>query len=248
MAAGSQDLAQVRGTLVTIAAAAWLLIGVDTVSMGGSAGHGDAAAGGPLELVSLAAGLLLMLAAMMLPLLAAPVYHLWSRSLARRRGRVITLFVVGYFAGWLAAGGLLTAVAGTLRHAVPGPALAVVVASMLVWHTTPARTRCLNRTHSHPAQPAFGLAGDVAVLRFGLTHALWCIATCWALMLLTLVAGPRAEPVVMAAVAFWLVAERLERPAPPRWGLQIPTTVARQVLRGRPPASALRGRTRRTAS
>ena len=48
---------------------------------------------------SLALGWALMLAAMMAPVLIAPVRHVRDRSFARRRTRSIGLFVAGYVSG-----------------------------------------------------------------------------------------------------------------------------------------------------
>jgi predicted metal-binding membrane protein len=219
----TREQALVRGPLLTIAATAWLLNAIDTVSNGGSAAHGASGGGRPMGLASTAAGWLLMLAAMA-PLLTEPVRHLRVRSLARRRARVITLFVVGYLGVWLVACGALTDVAGLIARTGPAPA-ATALAVALAWGSTPARGRCLNRAHAHPALPAFGLAGDLAALRFGLAHGVWCVGTCWALMLLPLVVIPAAAPAVMAGVALWLVVERLAGPEPPAWGLRVPAAV-----------------------
>jgi predicted metal-binding membrane protein len=231
MTAGTEDLAQVRRSLHTIAALAWLLIAVETISGGRSMEHRDLAAIGISALPSLAASWLLMLTAMMTPLLGEPVVHLRARSLARSRTRVVILFTSGYLTIWLIAGGVLSAVATTLLRAGPAPALAAVLTAGLAWHATPARGRCLNRTRGHPALPAFGRASNLAAVRYGFTHAGWCVGTCWAPMLLPLVVVPDIEPVVMGAAALWLTAERLERPTPPRWRLPVPTAAARTTLR-----------------
>ena len=56
---------------------------------------------------SMAAGWALMLVAMMSPTLIAPIGHIFERSFKSRRARSVTLFVVGYAASWMAAGGVL---------------------------------------------------------------------------------------------------------------------------------------------
>ena len=48
-----------------------------------------------------------MLLAMMPPLVAPPLLHVWHRSLPRRRLRAVALFVLGYACVWLTAGALL---------------------------------------------------------------------------------------------------------------------------------------------
>src|ERR1700681_437080 len=58
----------------------------------------------------LAAGWALMVAAMMSPLLVAPLRHVRDRSFARRRAWSMLLFVAGYLAVWMTAGAALQAV------------------------------------------------------------------------------------------------------------------------------------------
>jgi predicted metal-binding membrane protein len=55
---------------------------------------------------ALLGGWLLMLVAMMLPTLAAPLLHVHQRSFRQRRPRALTLFALGYFGVWLLAGGV----------------------------------------------------------------------------------------------------------------------------------------------
>ena len=69
----------------------------------------------------LASGWALMLAAMMLPVVAAPLRHVRDRSFARRRSRATLLFILGYFAVWMAAGLVLQLVALTALWVVPMP-------------------------------------------------------------------------------------------------------------------------------
>src|ERR1700760_2387441 len=52
-------------------------------------------------------GWALMLLAMMPPLLAAPLTHVWRSSLPRRRIWSVLQFAIGYAAVWLAVGPLL---------------------------------------------------------------------------------------------------------------------------------------------
>ena len=59
----------------------------------------------------LAADWALMFAAMMPPLVIAPLRHIRDRSFAKRRARAMLLFVAGYAGVWLAAGVVLEAMA-----------------------------------------------------------------------------------------------------------------------------------------
>ena len=167
---------------------------------------------------TLALGWALMLTAMMLPLLAAPVRHVRSRSLARRRGRAVALFVSGYALVWLAAGGVLMALALALRLALQGSVLPLVVTLPVVvaWQASPLKQRCLNRCHARPSLGAFGAAADRDAFLYGAMQGLWCVGACWALMLLPLLVA-HGHIVAMAAVALWQAGERLDRPQPPAW-------------------------------
>jgi predicted metal-binding membrane protein len=156
----------------------------------------------------------------MLPVLAAPLRHVRDRSLARRRGRAMLLFVLGYFAVWMAAGALLQGLALTARSLVPLPlagfGLAFAIAIAIIWQVSPAKQWCLNRCHRRPQLAAFGLAADRDAFNFGLTSGASCTGACWALMLMMLLAG-EGQLLAMIAVTLLVFAERLEAPAPLTW-------------------------------
>lgn len=166
----------------------------------------------------LASGWALMVAAMMAPLVVAPLRHLRDRGLARRRGRAMLLFVGGYATVWMTVGVGLRTVALAVRWAVPMPliCLGLAAAAVTVWQVSPARQWCLNRCHRHPHLAAFGMAADRDAFHFGLSHGAACAGACWALMLLPLVVG-QGHILAMLAVTLFVFAERLERPAPLAW-------------------------------
>jgi predicted metal-binding membrane protein len=87
------------------------------------------------------------------------------------------------------------------------------------WQCSPVKQRCLNRCHAHGELAAFGAAADVGVLRFGVTHGIWCVGACWALMLVPLLL-PRGHVVAMVAATVLIVSERLEQPRPLRWQIR----------------------------
>lgn len=164
---------------------------------------------------------LLMLLAMMPPLLAEPVKHLWDRSLARRRPRAIAMFAASYAAVWMGAGVVLTAAAVALKALVgavwlAAPALAAAIA--LLWQVAPAKQICLNRCHRLPRLSAFDWAADRDCLRYGLVAGSWCVGACWALMLVPLVAD-RAHVAAMAVGALFLLIERQTPARPAKWRL-----------------------------
>lgn len=185
----------------------------------------------------------LMVVAMMVPLLGPPIRHVLAASLARRRARSVAEFLVGYLGMWVVVGAAMMALPEVV-DVRPGVAVTVAGTVAAVWQVSPIKQRCLNRLHAHPALPAFGPAADCAAVRFGLTHAGWCVGACWSLMVLAVVVPGWSLP-AMALVTLWLAAERLERPELPAWRLRVPGKGARLVvartrsaLRGAPGLSA----------
>jgi predicted metal-binding membrane protein len=179
---------------------------------------------------TMAAGWAIMLVAMMLPVLSAPVRHVIQRSLAARRVRAVALFVAGYAALWLAAGVPLVAVSLAARSsASPLTAAGLVALGVLVWQASPLKQVCLNRLHGHPALAAFGLAADVDALRFGLWHGFWCVGSCFGVMLLPML-FPSLHLLGMVLASFWMWGEQLERPALPSWRWRVPLKALRLVV------------------
>lgn len=171
----------------------------------------------------------LMFAAMMVPLIGAPVLHVRERSFANRRRRATALFVAGYGVPWIAAGIVLLLASSWVLAAESSLLLVVTIAAIAVWQCSPMKQRCLNRGHAHTELSAFGVKADLDALRFGLGHAWWCAGSCFALMLLPMLLT-RGHLAVMAGVTLWLAGERLERPAPPRWRLRGPAHVVRIIV------------------
>jgi predicted metal-binding membrane protein len=240
MTPAARGRSQVRVPVLFISAAAWVLLVAEPRGTALHTHHLAAMDGTTPSLdslglllahnppASLAMGWALMLAAMMAPVLIAPVRHIRDRSFSRRRARAIVLFVAGYAAIWMAAGAMLLALALAVRQAAPESSLPLAMGTIiaLVWQFSPVKQRCLNRCHAHGELAAFGLAADIDALCFGWTHGVWCAGSCWALMLLPLLVS-RGHVATMAAVALWLSAERLDRPMPLCWRLRGPRKAAR---------------------
>lgn len=212
---------RVQAPLLAIAAAASAALALAPSGGAHGAMHGGHRA--PLPLLAEAA---LMFAAMMVPLGGAAVRHVRDRGLARRRGRAVALLVAGYAPPWVAATAVLLAAAAWIAAARSAAVLALAVLAVTLWQCSPLKQLCLNRCHAHPPLAAFGPRADLDVLRFGWSHAGWCIGSCWALMLPPMLLG-RGHLVAMAAVTLWLAGERLDKPARPRWRLRGPVNVVR---------------------
>jgi predicted metal-binding membrane protein len=168
----------------------------------------------------------LMIAAMMLPLIIAPLRHVRDRSFARQRARATILFVAGYGVMWMIAAVVLQLIAVAARWAAPTPLLCfgLAVITAILWQVSPTKQWCLNRCHRRPHLAAFGAAADRDAFDFGLTNGASCAGSCWALMLLTLLIS-QGQILGMIAVTLFVLAERLESPARLKWGWRGPGRV-----------------------
>lgn len=239
MTHAARERLQISAPMLFVSVAAWILL--FTPGAGARFCHAEmpeAASGrqwlGPLVPlgfpISWAAQWGLMLAAMMLPMLIAPVRHIRDRSFARRRVRAIALFLAGYAAIWMIADAGLTVVAAVARLRTGESAgLMIATTVAVLYEFSPAKQTCLNRCHNGGELNAFGFAAAWSALRFGLTHGKWCVGSCWALMLLPWLVV-RGHILVMAGVTLWLFAERLDPPTPPRWRWRIPVKALRIAL------------------
>jgi predicted metal-binding membrane protein len=209
---------RVRVPLLAIGAAAWAVLVLDPAGTTHRSAHGA-----PTPLLAEAA---LMFAAMMVPLIGAPARYVCDRSFAPRRPRAVALFTAGYAVPWMAAAALLLVAGRWIVAAESAAVLPGALVAIGVWQCSPWKQHLLNRCHAHPELAAFGARADLGVLRFGFTHALWCIGSCSALMVLPLL-FTRGHLAVMAGVTLWIAGERLDKPMPPRWSLRGPVRIVR---------------------
>lgn len=190
---------------------------------------------GPPASSSFDAGLVygsaLMVAAMMTPLLIGTLGHIRTRSFAYRRYRAALLFVTAYCLVWTAA---TSALLGGLSSIAPQSpirlsVIVVMVGAAFAWQCSPLKQRCLNRCHARPALPAFGVSADLGVARWGFTHAVWCVGSCWSLMVLPMLVS-ELHIYAMATATLWMFGERLERPRVPQRRLIAPRRLIRIVV------------------
>jgi predicted metal-binding membrane protein len=236
MTPAARERLQVRSPILVITAIAWALLCVEASGSVALVSHCSAdifsATTLPQLLDSVAAmksadsfafGWTTMFVAMMAPLLIGPVRHVRDSSFAARRMRATMLFVGGYAGIWIVGSLILTALVLAAYSIAPTLPFALELAMCIaaIWQCSPLKHQCLNRGHAHPAMNAFGRAADVDALRFGMAHGLWCVGSCWALMLVPLLVTT-GHLAAMAAVTLWLLSERLERPMPPRWYWRVP--------------------------
>lgn len=211
----AREVARVRYPVFAISMMAWaVLLAEPSVVNSHCLSMGDSPR-------AITAGWVLMLIAMMGPLTIPALHHIRFTSLARRRVRAIAMFVAGYGAIWLAYGFLFGAIERmslSVAQASYVPATFAVFAA-LVWQASPYKQICLNRCHENRPIAVFGFEADLDVLRFGLTHGVWCVGGCWALMLFPMLL-PEGHLAAMIAIAMLVYCERLEDPALPRWQLR----------------------------
>jgi predicted metal-binding membrane protein len=189
-------------------------------------------------------GWALMLTAMMAPLLIPALRHVRARSLRSRRWRAVILVTVAHAAVWTVGSIELLAVASALRSVTGQPDLAVLLGlvAALIWQLSPLKQHCLNRHCARPPISSFGGAADRDALRFGSTHAAWCLGSCWALMLVALLA-PAWHVAVMLVVSVWMWVEPLDRPERPTWRVRFPLRflrIAGATVRSLPQRVAIR--------
>lgn len=160
----------------------------------------------------------LMVAAMMSPLLWAPLRHVGTQFNPKRCAWAMLLFAAGYMEVWLIAGVALQPMALALRYAVPEPLVGLGIAALVAsfWQITPAKQWCLNCCHCRPPLTATGVVGDCDVFLFGLWSGAACAGACWALMLLPLFVA-HGHLLAMIAVAVFVIAERRKPPARAAW-------------------------------
>lgn len=133
----------------------------------------------------------------MMPLLAVPpIRHVAARSFATRRDRAIAGFLAGMLGVWLLAGGVALMTLGVMLGARLSDPKAAAAAFLIAsaWQLTPMKRAALARCHRTLPLAATGWRADRDCLRYGFTHGLDCVASCWAIML-AMAIGPHG-PVV----------------------------------------------------
>lgn len=180
--------------------------------------HVHATSGGHLAATGWMSDLLestLMIAAMMLPLVIASVRLAAFRSLWRRRHLAIAGFLVGYVAMWSLASALML----TLLHKAVGSvfpwrlstasAAALGLAIAAAWQLTSLKRSALRACHQASPLAPSGWRANADCLRYGFVSAGRCVANCWALMLVPMLASHNL--VVMAGITVACGVERYRR-------------------------------------
>jgi predicted metal-binding membrane protein len=196
---------------------AWLLaIGLAATPFDRDFGHGALEGIGhhPWVVLSLMAGWVLMVAAMMLPT-AVPLVSGFARAVdpAADRRRLVVTLLAGYVVVWLAAGVAMHAgdlgvhwlvhrSAWLREHTWTIAAGTLVVAGLYQFSAAKARFLRCCRAHRRL------IAGDASAFRIGMTHGAHCVGCCWGLMLVMFSVGV-ASVTWMFALTAVMVAEKV---------------------------------------
>lgn len=203
----------------------WGANGVGPVGARHPGMHGHGAVAGPAAGHAATsvwlAGWAIMIVAMMLPP-ALPFLQTMARLVARRRdGRRLLLATAAAFVlAWvlaglalLAAGALLGPLLGGVDAIAARPWAVAGAAALLAgaYQFTPMKRACLAACRSPISMVLTNWRGDApwrAATGIGLRYGAVCVGCCWALMLLSIVVGTLALP-IMVVTALLMAAERM---------------------------------------
>lgn len=149
----------------------------------------------------------LMVIAMMLPSALPLVRYVAFATRPVRRQRSIAVFCLGYLAGWLPIGAVVS-----VWHLLDLPADVVMVVSATaltaaaVWELLPVKKRALRRCHRTMPIRYTGRAADSSALRFGLVSGRSCVLACGPAMIALVTLGHPLIPTIVVAAAMTLQA------------------------------------------
>jgi predicted metal-binding membrane protein len=176
-----------------------------------------------VSFIDLTLSWLLMVVGMMLPTLFDLLGYVRLRGFRDLQSWLIALVIIGYGSVWALTGLAFLGFALILRLVSPNDSANFVFALIVafVWHISPWRQSALNRGHQRPELAAFAPKAYGNALAVGASRGLWCVASCWALMLVCLLA-PAYHFSTMVVLAVYIWAEQLEPPRRPVWQLYLP--------------------------
>lgn len=181
---------------------------------GGMGGMGEMG-GDVLGLGAFVVAWLAMMTAMMFPAIS-PVVKLYGRAAAAGRVAPLPFFVSGYIAVWTSIGlpayFAWRALMDPITEARPwaGRLAGIVLLAAAAWQLTPLKSVCLRHCRSPISfflRFGANVARPVGALRMGITHGLFCLGCCWALMAV-LVALGTMNLLWMAALALLILIEK----------------------------------------
>jgi predicted metal-binding membrane protein len=133
----------------------------------------------------------MMTMAMMPPLSIPHIRHIAARSFAARRNRAIAGFLAGLIGIWLLSGLIVLPVLAALPWPLASQSSIAAIAFLIAatWQMMPMKRAALSRCHNTVTLAATGWRADGDCVRYGVSHGLDCIVSCWAMMLAMAVAS-----------------------------------------------------------
>jgi predicted metal-binding membrane protein len=191
-----RDRAILGGSLVALAAAAWVALWAWERSPAGEVLHHGGGASTPLGAVLFTIGWIVMIVAMMLPS-SVPLVVTFGALVGRRRrpGVLVALLLAGYLlvwgafglAAWLADLGVHAAVDSLpWLAAYPQVIIAATLLAAGLWQFSPLRDRCLEACRSplgFVLNRWRGTSERREAIAMGIAHGAFCVGCCWSLML-----------------------------------------------------------------
>lgn len=194
--------------MAAIITVSWIYLvqmsGTMSVMGGAASGHAGMAMGeaGAPPLVAVVAMWAVMMVAMMLPTVS-PSASVFSRLAARRdplhSGRATAVYMAAYVTPWIAFAAPAALLQWALTHSLLLDPMASSTSALLsaaillgagLYQFSPLKTACLSKCRS---PLAFFMAkwrdGASGALALGLAHGSYCVACCWALMVVMFVVG-----------------------------------------------------------
>jgi len=218
-----RDRAILGGSLVALAALAWLSLGVWAESPAGRYLHHEGGVGPlPLEVVLFVLGWVLMIVAMMLPS-SIPLVLTFAALVGRRRrpGQLVLLLLAGYLVIWAGFGLAAWVLDRGIHWAVDAsPWLQqhsqVIIGTTLLaaglWQFSPLRDRCLDECRSplgFVMNRWRGISERRESFAMGLAHGAFCVGCCWSLMLVMFGVGLGSVTAMLALGALTAVEKNL---------------------------------------
>ena len=187
---------------------------------------------GPISPLGLLSGWGVMLIAMMTPLFADPLRHVWFSTLAPRRGWAVLLCAIGYFAIWMMVAPVIIVMSWGLHAWLSANwVLPVATGAAIAWSASPWSQLARNRCHRLLRISACGRRADGECLIQGFHSGAMCVAVCWPWMVVPMLVDGFAHVAAMIVVSLWLTLERISSAREPHW--QWPPVISQLLWRWR---------------
>lgn len=155
-----------------------------------------------------------MVFCMMLPTLSTPLMYVWNKAFTPYQLVNCLSFVLIYTLTWSLFGQATLLMIGHLQQYIEMNLIFdVVIFIGLVWQASPYKQYANIARHRMQAINPFSSIRSCA--KFGFVHAIWCIGSCWAIMLLPMLTPYHVAMMIVATgMIFYEYSKPYQRP---RW-------------------------------